>query len=425
MQGIISKAKGLVRPVYQSTVVSFFNNRADSRIEKICKIQHTPGSKIKVGFVVQYPSCWDKQQPVFEAMLHNSRFDVCLICTADFDMVAFKLDEDHTPLDYYKSRYPDVKIYDFRGDKTAMLKDIYSLDYLFYDRYYSHYLPAELRPKKASKYNKICSIPYTSNLWNFYSHEIKFLRYLYMYFAQDRETEEYFNHVLGLRHRKFVYKGYPIFETVNKKKRIKNDKLTILWTPRWSYDPMLGGSHFLEYKDAFINLAKEYPVKLIFRPHPLMWDNFLSNGIMTQDEIDEYKQRLKENGIVEDKNTLIEDTFRETDVLISDLSSVFTMYGTTGNPMIYCPAGKNNLSGFMQRVVDASYVAESWDDVRTAIEKLLNGQDDKKATRELFLEHEFGNTSDISQRILNYVIKDYDGTEPGSAIGGNSLSTAV
>ena len=78
---------------------------------------------------------------------------------------------------------------------------------------------------------------------------------------------------------KFEKTGFPEFDSYKVSHKNNSDKKTILWTPRWSYDPVLGGSHFFEYKDEILNFAEKNPyLSIIIRPHPLMFENFIKEG---------------------------------------------------------------------------------------------------------------------------------------------------
>ena len=66
--------------------------------------------------------------------------------------------------------------------------------------------------------------------------------------------------------------GYPDLESyfdISGSSAVRN----IIWTPRWSYDPKIGGSHFFEYKELPLALKEKYSeIGIVFRPHPLMFD---------------------------------------------------------------------------------------------------------------------------------------------------------
>ena len=238
MDGFVDGIKEIIKWTYRNSIGALINSVGNSNIKKVCSVKHERGAVIRVGFVAQYPTCWDKQAPLFERLLCSDRFEVCIICPADYDFANSRLSETETPIGYYKELYPDINIIDFRNIDADILGYIHSMDYLFYDRYYAHYLPELLLPKYTSKWSKICLIPYCTYDWNFFVHDMKVIRYAYMYFASDAEEAEEYRKIKGLRGRKFVFEGYPVYESISKLEYKKNDKFTVLWTPRWSYDPI-------------------------------------------------------------------------------------------------------------------------------------------------------------------------------------------
>ena len=53
------------------------------------------------------------------------------------------------------------------------------------------------------------------------------------------------------------------------------------------------GSSFLKYKSIFFSIADEHPeISILVRPHPLMFNNFIHTGLMTEEEVKEYNAGL-------------------------------------------------------------------------------------------------------------------------------------
>lgn len=60
-------------------------------------------------------------------------------------------------------------------------------------------------------------------------------------------------------------------------------------------------------------------------------------GLMTVAEVNDYKQKVENTSRVSfDTNKNIEDTFEETGILITDVSSIVFPYFLTGKPIIFC-----------------------------------------------------------------------------------------
>ena len=294
------------------------------------------GEVIKVGFIAQMPEVWDKQMDLFRFMLGDGRFDPKIIYVAHYDFVNKNISEaDKRDKCFYTDLYGEEYVIDYFREGA----DLEEYDYLFYDRAYNQYLPKELRSRQTVKTNRICLINYTCRDFAGKFGSEEFAPDTYMWFAScqlecEMHDAEYsnrpFNHIYDV--------GYPAFETYHAIKTTEG-KNRILWTPRWTYDEGLGESHFFEYIDSFIRLAEERPeVKVTIRPHPLMFDYLISKKMITKEEIERLEQRCADAGISFDKNRIIADTFAETDILVSDYSSIIKLYMAMEKPVVYCPS---------------------------------------------------------------------------------------
>ena len=67
------------------------------------------GNQIKVGFIVQMPEVWDKEAPLFEAIIKDNRFDAYLIIVPHYDFAKSKLGKYGEEKRYFIERYPDAK----------------------------------------------------------------------------------------------------------------------------------------------------------------------------------------------------------------------------------------------------------------------------------------------------------------------------
>ena len=96
----------------------------------------------------------------------------------------------------------------------------------------------------------------------------------------------------------------------------------ILWTPRWTTDKYAVETSFFDYKDCMIEYAKKNSnVNLVFRPHPLTFNNFIEKKLMTKKEVKDYISKFKDN-LYYDKSNEYMETFKDTDILVTDFSSI-------------------------------------------------------------------------------------------------------
>ena len=308
---------------------------------------------------------------------------------------------------YFVERYG--KVINAITDKGIISLKEY--DYVFYQRPYDHYLPQELRSGEVVKYAKVCYIPYGYIGAKVFNNSLytSFFRNVYIGFMDSSEECEKLNKKFkssikkGYQH--FCDLGYPVLEQYMGVK-INNTVRNILWTPRWSYTGNIGGSHFIEYKDEILTLENKFTnLNVVIRPHPLTFSNMIKEGKMTEKEVEEYKKKLSESGVQLDSHEMIEDTLKETDILITDFSSIMIMYFLTGRPMIFCNSNYE-FSRSYKKMLEGVYIANSWSDIEKYVKCISEGNDYLREVREKIIREEFANIKGATDKIVKYIVED-------------------
>ena len=127
---------------------------------------------------------------------------------------------------------------------------------------------------------------------------------------------------------------------------------------------------------------------------------------MTQQQIDELCIKWKKLGITQDMNKDIEVTFQETDILISDNSSVIPMFFMTGKPIIYCEFAIE-YSSLFATVLPGLYIARNWDDVEKYLNQLLQHDDPLITVRQQIIEENFSMHNNATKHIVETIISDF------------------
>ena len=382
--------------------------RSDIRLLKLKN--KTCGNKVRVGFIVQMPEIWDKQEAVYEELLKRDSTEVFMFVVPPFDNAKREVTKNYEN-NYFLNQYPSaIKAVDTK-EKTIDLIT-YQLDYVFYQRPYDEYLPKQLRSYIVSAYSKCCYIPYGfsgADVFDEGNTNRAFFRNIYCTFMESSHMQKKLMRKypiscrLGIRHIEDL--GYPSLEPYFNKKSFDELK-SILWTPRWSYDSKLGGSHFVEYKDMpFTILEKHKDLRCVFRPHPLMFGELRFKKMMTEAEIAEYISNAENCGIVYDTGTPIDAALDEADVLITDYSSIIIMYFLTGKPIIYCTS-QIELNETFQKLSQYMYIAECEEDIYRYIDQLAQGEDYRKEERLKFISQEFAKHVNSSKRIADRIVFD-------------------
>lgn len=401
----------------KNRVLSYYKDiEARKNLKQWSEKSYNTERKIKVGFIMQMPEIWDKISPVYEEMKKNDLFETTLLVVPAFDIKSGKLCRSYgEEKKFISEKYPLDKRIDV-VDKDGKVIDVseYHFDYVFYQRPYEHYLPKELGTERLVKFTKTCYIPYAyqgATVFTELDTNKEFFRNIYLTFTDSDEVYQAlsakFKKNIEEQIQKVLYVGYPVFDTYLTMLE-KSNTSGILWTPRWSFDPKMGGSHFVDYKDSFLLLRKDYSNhKIIIRPHPLMWENVVKEGLMTQTEVDKYKDELGQNNIIIDVNKMLEDTVSNSRVLIADYSSIIINYFMTGKPIIYCPF-ETELSEVYKKLLSGMYIANSWEDVEKYLAMINRGEDILYDIRQEIINKELKQLGGGTTNIVNAIVNDFN-----------------
>lgn len=383
------------------------------RLKKLMKKKST-NKKIKVVFLCQCKTSWNKLQSVYEKMVSDERFEVIIYAVPeDIQEIDMKI------YDYFSGLYGAVVLNTYNNGEWLDLEGI-NPDYIFYQRPYDQYLPEQYRSEVVSKYAKICHVVYGYQISRTTEHSVlnkRFFRNVYMYFAENKIYYDLNRNRFKKSHKESIRKtlniGYPSLEKFVKSKVEKeDDRFNVLWTPRWTEDEDCGGSNFITFKDKVLELpAENEDLTLTFRPHPMTFDHFISVGKITQNEVDAYLKHYEADRMVYDHGANYEKTFWCSDVLLTDVSSIIAEYFLTGKPVIYCDTGAvpNALFIEMQKVF---YVVKTWDEAKKIVVDLKNGIDPLKEMRNKKIAELMGEDFEhISDRFIDEICKDYNASK--------------
>lgn len=375
----------------------------------------TCGNKIRVGFIVQMAEVWDKQIAVYEELVKRDNTEVFMFVVPPYDIEKKVVMNDYEN-NYFLNNYP-CAVKAVEAQTGAIDLKEYELDYVFYQRPYDIYLPDQLRSHRVSTYSKCCYIPYGfsgADVFDEGNTNRDFFRNIYFTFMESSYMQKKLMRKypisckLGIRHVEDL--GYPSLEPYFEKRTSETLK-TVLWTPRWSYDAKLGGSHFVEYKNLpFVLQDKFKDIRCVFRPHPLMFGELKSKKLMTETEVETYVSAVENSGIVYDIGTPIDAVLDEADVLITDYSSIIIMYFLTGKPIIYCKS-QIEFNETFQKLSQYMYIAESEEDIYRYIDQLSRGDDHLKEKRMEFISCEFSKHIHADKRIVDRIIADGTGKD--------------
>lgn len=386
------------------------------------KISQKPKKElIKVVFMCQLPSIWNSTMSTFAAADENRLIDTYILAIPD---KLIKENNNVTHEDYgeneayeYCSRFcPNtINAYNEKDREWFDLKS-FEPDYVFMQRPYDIHLPPQYRSEVLAAYTKICYIPYAYSLMNYASrltYNLDFSDYLYAVFTENQKyCDELKAIYLGLfraEWKKIKFFGYPRFDLhVGKKKEKDKYKKTVLWLPRWTTNRFVEATTFFKYKDCLIHFFKQHSdIHFICRPHPLMFRNFISTGEMTGQEVDYFKGIFEDNDNFDlDESPDYVTTMINTDIFISDTSSMLVEEFVTSNPIIFCGI-KRHFDEENMGWAKYMYSASNRQELLDKLEMLLDGQDPLITERKQYINEFMKADGEVGERIVDFLIKDY------------------
>ena len=373
--------------------------------------------KITIVFIIWMVEMWNSLRAVYERACEYPLFNVYIL--AQPHMSDVKLQKGQNPaFNYLSILYGEDKV--INAKKNGEWYDIKNLmpDYVFYTYPYEYHYYDFYKSSYVSNFAKVCLIQYG------YTFQIGILFYVAYNFDFSKNVAIQFvanetikRNLVKLYKKKFDYpkisnSGYPLFDLI-KKETTDNRTPCILWTPRWTSPDQKFNmqSSFLKYEKEFIKFASEHPfVKIIIRPHPRLFENFLSKGIMTKQEIEDFKNKctLIPN-LSLDENPDYMPSVNKATIIVSDYTALLAEYFIKEKPVIYCDCNR----GFTKEsfIMDSSfYHANNWNEISKCINSLINGEDALKQKRKELLGKFIPNTHmKSSDKILEFVKEDYFG----------------
>ena len=180
--------------------------------------------------------------------------------------------------------------------------------------------------------------------------------------------------------------------------------------PRWTAADQINdgnlASHFFDYSDNLLEYVdgQDY-YRLIIRPHPLMFENYIEYGLMSEQDVLKYKEVMKNNGKFSlDEKPSYDDAFNTADILVTDYSSTIIEFFLRGKPVIYC-GKREELSSHIADVTKTFYYVNGWEQLKKVLNDLKNGIDPLKEERRIAVKQFREGTQDAGKAILNILRK--------------------
>lgn len=410
------KNNKLFNRIFNEIYTDFFDIQS---IYYLKKYKHKSNEKINVVFLVQLEQLWSKINNVVNEFIKDDNITIYIVLVPT---------DEKSPLSQEFINFFEVK-YGIYSNVILKKVDyenpfdlrILSPNYIFYPRPYDNYLPKKYSVKESVKFSRICLIPYGYNILNYeqeknIAYNKAFIKYVYLLFVESdyfkSNLENNYKFRTQIKSNKFISLGYPSFEKYVENNYILLEKCkTFLWNPRWTDNKNFGGSSnfSLYYNDLISFFEENDQLSLIFRPHPMAFNNYLNTGIITKEELDNiYTVFSEENNLFLDEFPSYQESFEKADVFISDISSLVPEFFLTGKPVVFCGSvDEKNYSDEFNLMKKSFYIVNSKDDLIQKIIDLSNGLDPLQQLRIETVKSILTKHKDSSARIIDYIKSDF------------------
>lgn len=414
---MLKKFTHLVKRIYYGVInyIHYIPSLIYMKInERRVKSKVANGDVVNVIFLIQYIPGWNKLEPIYVQMKKHPRFNPIIVCVP-LDVVNKNNNEIY---DYFKQNgYNCINAI----QKNGQWFDIKSLnpDYVFHSRPYNAFMPNIYKSKNIRKYSLVCNVLYGASLTEnaqIVTLNKDYYRDVYSYFCFDEDEKRFYKKRFSLGFKTRIQKCFQ-YGAIGLEQMIKcrknqektNFKKIVLWTPRWSTDPFVGGSNFFRYINSILNLIeKNKDILFVIRPHPLMFNNFIKTKEMSLEDVQQFHKFCNEkDNVILDESKEYSKLFWNSDFLITDASGIVPEYFMTEKPIMYCNSNIDfRYLPYAKKMIEECYEVNNEIDLEKYFELLKLGIDEKSNNRKAYINEYFSDVSNNSTHILETLLEN-------------------
>ena len=158
---------------------------------------------------------------------------------------------------------------------------------------------------------------------------------------------------------------------------------------------------FFDYYDILLAYVQEHEnVRLIFRPHPLTFQNFIHTGEMTLTEVSRVKETFSTQNLILDENPDYVTAFNTANVLVADPTSLIYEFFATQKPIIYTRK-IDILNAFGAELEKGCYSVTNAEELKNCLDNLVLKNDRLAKTRSDIIQRYFDKNEKASAQILD------------------------
>ena len=380
---------------------------------KLTELQKEFGKrKIKVGFLVNEPAKW-QYQSLYEEMEKSDYFEPVVLVTQ-------LLMQHKRKKNFYKNIEECYQFFSSKNIKARYAYDIqkkiylspdkFDVDILFYPQPYE--IAKVQHPAVVSKFMLTCYVPYGMHLVDYSnSYTDWFHLWLWLMFMENNYQVESSSKIIKQKINNYSIVGYPKLDAYHDTECScvkKHNKPVIIYAPHHSFEKEgLSCATFQYNGKDILSLAKKYRNKInwVFKPHPRFKTAVISNGIMSEQEINEYYEAWEKLGMIHDTGNYI-DLFKSSEGMITDCVSFLGEYLPSGNPLFHLLGKHQPFNSFAESFINAYYKIFTIQDLEASLLKVIIEQkDDLRQSRLSKIPIVFDDKEKAAEKIMAELIQ--------------------
>lgn len=382
-------------------------------VENRILLKKMTNQKLNIVLIAFEPATWLMFQSIYDTFSKSDQVNITVLVIpyahSTLPTGTYKDDGLREYLDTLGIPY----IYGY-NEKTNTWIDLFQLhpDYVFYQAPYNGMYPDVLKSDYVCQFAQICYLPYgvsiTKGEIEETIHPMDFFDNAFFCFVETEMHKQ--NLIVSLQDRGGVIANQNVIAVGSTKieqlyKNYQHSErgkyFTILWTPRWNTKE--GVCTFFDYYDSLIKYTEQNEnIRLIFRPHPLAFQNFIATGELTLNEVDNIKNKFSGEKFVLDMSSNYLPSFNEADILIADITSLMYEFFPMGKPIIYTHK-KNIFNNFGEDLSKGFYVVSDKEELFDTLNSIREGKHLLKKTIKQLNDLYFSDMN-ASEKILEILL---------------------
>lgn len=347
--------------------------------------------KIKVCFTLHQASKW-KCETIYQLMIESEYFEPYIIVTIpnteNLDYPSMQKQHFDETVKFFKDRgYRVIEGYDWNSKKYIHFKK-FKPDIIIYQQPWN--VEETQEPAAMSKYALTCYVPYfIANAGNEIEYGLDFHLQLYRHYILNNEIYNFYSSKMLNKGSNLKIAGHPQLDYffLNREEIDKAQKKHVIYAPHWSINvPVENYSTFLWNGKYILEFAKSHPeISWVFKPHPILKYRLKNQGIMSENEIEEYWNEWAKIATVYETGDYM-DFFKNAYAMITDCGSFLTEFLLTKQPVIHLVSSSAiPYNPSAEKIVKTYYQAHNVDELENFLKTVIIDKDDYLKEKRLSL----------------------------------------